>query len=116
MNFEEYLKQKHLEDCNQIGRIMTESEWVSDVLNTKLPEGDGLAYVSVNQWMNGGRNPDAKNIVKLYKVFGADVLPFVGFKFPGGLGDVIAAWDELPEEEKKEIHDIVKKDKKTLQY
>ena len=111
MDFEKFLKLKHLEDCNRLGRILTESEWVSNVLNDGLPKGDGLAYVSVNQWMNGGRSPDGKNIVKLFKVFGAEVLPFVGIQFHGELGDIIANWDSVPEEEKKEIHDIIKKNK-----
>ena len=107
MNFEEYLKLKHLEDCNRLGRILTESEWVKDVLNIKLPEGDGLAYVSVNQWMNGGRNPDGKNFFKLFNVFGPEVLPVLGFELPPDLAKVISRWDKIPREKQKEILQIL---------
>ena len=111
MNFEEYLKLKHLEDCNRLGRILTESEWVKDVLNTKLPEGGGLAYVSVNQWMNGGRSPEAKNIVRLIKVFGPEVMPYVGIYLPADLSRLVRDWDKLNEDDKQQIMAIANLDK-----
>lgn len=106
----QYLHGKHLQYCNEKGRIVNESEWVLDVLNRELPPGDKLSNGSVNQWMNGGRNPDAKNVVRLIHVFGPEVMPYLGIKFAGELGDVVAKWDDLSEEEKTTIHNIAMKD------
>ncbi len=106
--FAEYLHKKHWEYCEERRRTVTASEWVRE-LNTKLPEGDGLSNGTVNQWMISGRNPDGKNVIKLIKVFGLEVLPYLGVKNYGDLADVVAIWDLLPEEEKEAIHTIVKK-------
>jgi hypothetical protein len=117
MNLASYLKTKHLEYCNEIGDIVYESDWIKNVLNPKLSPGDKFSVASFNQWMNDDRNPDGKNIVRLITVFGLEVLPYLGAKDYGDLADVISNWDSLSEEEKEEIHDIVKKHqpKATLQ-
>lgn len=111
MNLAGYLQSKQLEHINKIGRVMTESEWVKTVLNPRLTKGDRLSYASVNQWMNDDRSPDSRNIIRLIQVFGPEVMPYLGIKFSSDLYLVIATWDSLPEEEKKKIHDIIKKSK-----
>ena len=115
MNLASYLKSKHLKYCNEIGDIVYESDWIKNVLNTKLPQGDKFSVASFNQWMNDDRSPDGKNIVRLITVFGFGVLPYLGVKHYDDLGDVVDIWEELPEEKKKEIHDIAKKNSKALQ-
>ena len=104
---EQYLHAKHLEYCNRKGRIVNESEWVLDVLNSELPPGDKLSNGSVNQWMNGGRSPDQKNVIRLIRVFGPEVMPILGINISGELGYVLECWGDLSDEEKTEIHDIV---------
>ncbi len=106
--FAEYLHKKHWEYCEELGRVVTASEWVRE-LNTKLSRDDRLSNGTVNQWMISGRNPDGKNIIRLIKVFGLEVLPYLGVKDYRDLADVVAMWDSLPEEEKEAIHTIVKK-------
>lgn len=108
----EYLHAKHLEYCNRQGRIIAESEWVMDVLNRDLPPSDKLSNGSVNQWMNGGRNPDSKNVYRLFQVFGPEIMPILGFDFTGLLGDIINDWDILPLEMQQEFHDKIKEYKK----
>ncbi|KKK90214.1 hypothetical protein LCGC14_2725310 [marine sediment metagenome] len=115
MNLASYLKSKHLEYCNEIGDIVYESDWIKNVLNLRLPQGDKFSVASFNQWMNDDRSPDGKNIVRLITVFGFGVLPYLGVKHHGDLGDVVTTWDSLPEEEKKEIHGIIKKNSTALQ-
>jgi hypothetical protein len=110
MNLAEYLKSKHLEYCNQVGDIVYESDWIKNELNTQLPEGDKISVASFNQWINGDRSPDSKNIVRLIKVFGPEVMPYLGITFYGGLGEIVSSWDNLTEEDKNEIHKIVSKD------
>jgi hypothetical protein len=98
---------KHLEYCNQKGRIITESEWVLDVLNAKLPPGDKLSNGTVNQWMNGGRQPDSHNIVRLIQVFGPEVMPHVGIPVRADLIRLMSVWDDLSEEERQKINDMI---------
>ena len=115
MNLAGYLHTKQLNHINKIGRVISESEWVKTVLNPELSGGDRLSYASVNQWMNNDRSPDSKNIIRLIQIFGPEVMPYLGIEFHGGLHDVVTTWDSLPEEEKKEIHDIIKKNSTALQ-
>ena len=107
MYLEDYLKKKHLDYCISENEMISESDWVNDVLNKDLPRNDQLSYPSVNQWMNGGRSPDSKNISRLIEVFGPEVMPILGIKISGELGYVLECWGDLSEEEKTEIHDIV---------
>lgn len=95
--------------CYSRNEMVSESDWVNDVLNEGMPRDDRLSYPSVNQWMNGGRQPDSKNIVRLIQVFGPEVMPVLGIKFHGELGDVVNSWDSLSEEEKEEVYKIVSK-------
>ena len=111
MDLQDYLKSKHLEYINSIHEVINESDWVNDVLNQGLPRTDRLSYPSVNHWMNGGRYPDATNIIKLIKIFGPGILPYVGIKFTDGLNDVVTGWESLPLEIQQEIHGMVKKNK-----
>lgn len=116
--FASYLHLKHMEYCNKKGRIFTASEWVLDVLNSRLPPGDGLSNGPVNQWMNGGRNPDSKNIIRLIRVFGSEVMPYLGISIAGELGFLLECWDDLSEEDRMVIQDIIKRNcpkYKTLQ-
>ena len=107
MGFEVFLRRKHLEDCTRLGRILTESEWVSQVLNNGLPKSQGLAYVSVNQWMHGDRNPDGKNIIKLIRIFGPEIMPYLGIDLPHDLAVVLGRWNKMSPEKRKEIVQIV---------
>ncbi len=109
MDLQDYLKSKHLEYINSIHEVINESDWVNDVLNQGLPRADRLSYPSVNHWMNGGRYPDATNIIKLIKIFGPGILPYVDIRFADMLNDVVIGWESLPEEVQIEIHDIVKR-------
>lgn len=109
MNLAEYLKSKHLEYCNEIGDIVYESDWIKNVLNPKLPAGDKLSIASFNQWMNGDRTPDARNIIRLVSVFGPEVMPHVGIRFPEDLEKLVVDWDKLPQEAKRQIGEIVRK-------
>jgi len=111
MDFQDYLKKKHLEYCNSVGEIITERDWVNDVLNRDLPRGDGLSYPSVNQWMNGGRNPDFKNVVRLIQVFGPEIMPFVGIYLPDDLASLVSDWHNIPDETKKEMLKIAEENK-----
>ncbi len=106
--FAEYLHKKHWEYCEELGRVVTASEWVRE-LNTKLSKNGQLSNGTVNQWMISGRSPDGKNIIRLIKVFGLEVLPYLGAKDYRDLADVVNIWDSLPEEEKEAIHAIVKR-------
>ncbi len=112
MEFDAYLRKKHMEDCQRLGRILTESEWVSLVLNDGLPRGQGLAYVSVNQWMHGDRNPDGKNIIKLIRIFGPEIMPHLGIDLPYDLAVVLGRWNKMSPEKRKEIVQIVDGDEK----
>ena len=107
MNLAGYLKSKHLEYCNKVGDIVYESDWIKNVLNPRLLEGDKISVASFNQWMNGDRSPDSKNIVRLIQVFGPEVMPYVGIKFPAGLDIVVTGWESLTEEQKEAINGIV---------
>jgi len=111
MNLAEYLTAKHLEYCNQAGRIVNESEWVKDVLNQTLPSNDKLSYASVNQWMNNDRTPDAKNIIRLVSVFGPEIMPYVGINIEPDLMKLIRDWDYLPLEAKQQIAEIIQEHK-----
>ena len=106
---DEFLKRKHLEHCLEKGVVLNESEWVKEVLNANLPRNDKLAYPSVNQWMNGDRLPDAKNIMRLYKVFGPEIMPYVGIELPPDLARLVKDWDTLPEDTKDRIVELAKK-------
>jgi hypothetical protein len=114
MYLEDYLKRKHMEYCYQRGEMVSESDWVREVLNKDLPREDRLSYPSVNHWMNGGRFPDSTNIVRLIKVFGPSVLPCLGIEFAGKLAGVVNSWDRLPEESKQAIAEIVEKENAEL--
>jgi len=107
---DKYLQKKHLDYCMEAGEVLTESEWVK-VLNKKLPKNDKLAYPSVNQWMNGDRMPDKNNIIRLIKVFGTEVLPYVGIDLSADLLRLVRDWDQLPEDTKEQIVEIVKDSK-----
>jgi len=107
---DKYLQKKHLEYCMEVGEVLTESEWVK-VLNEKLPKNDKLAYPSVNQWMNGDRTPDANNIIRLIKVFGSEVMPYIGIDLPADLARLVRDWDQLPEDIKDQIVEIAKDSK-----
>lgn len=109
MDLQDYLKSKHLEYINSIHEVVSESDWVNDVLNQGLSRADSLSYPSVNHWMNGGRYPDATNIIKLIKIFGPEVLPYVGIKFADELNFVVTGWGSLPVEVQQEIYDTVKR-------
>ncbi len=106
MELSDYLKQEYLQYCVQVGGVIPETEWVSQVLNAELPPGDKLAYPSVNQWMKGTRGPDAKNIVRLIQVFGPEVIPYVGISLPGDLALLVRDWDKLDEDTKQKILEI----------
>ena len=108
----EYLHAKHWEYCNKKGRKVNENEWVMDVLNSKLGPGDKLSSGSVNQWMNGGRSPDATNVNRLYKVFGAEVMPYLGIEFSPELANFINRWPDLSPEKRKEIMQILENTEK----
>ncbi len=95
----------------EVGGVIPETEWVSQVLNAELPPGNKLAYPSVNQWMKGTRGPDAQNIIRLIQVFGPEVIPYVGIKLPADLARLVRDWDKLTEEAKKEIAAIAEKGK-----
>jgi len=106
----EFLHTKHLQYCNEKGRIITESEWVLEVLNKDLAPGNKLSNGSVNQWMNGGRNPDSRNIVRLIEVFGPEVMPYVGIRLPPDLSRCLRAWGNLSDDTKAEINELMDKD------
>jgi hypothetical protein len=110
MSLAEYLKMKQLEHCNKVGHIVTEADWVKNVLNSKLSEGDKLSYASVNQWMNGDRSPDAKNVMRLIRVFGPEVMPYIGIKLAPDLANLMRDWDRLSDEGRKGIMDIYRKE------
>lgn len=105
---DKYLKKKHLEDCLEMGLVLNESEWVKEVLNKRLPPGEKLAYPSVNQWMNGDRPPDVNNIKKLIKVFGPEIIPYVGIELPADLARLVQDWDHLPDNIQEEITNLAK--------
>ena len=107
---DKYLQKKHLDYCLEVGEVLTESEWVK-VLNKKLPSNDKLAYPSVNQWMNGDRTPDANNIIRLIKVFGSEVMPYIGIDLPADLARLVRDWDQLDESTKDQIIEIAKDNK-----
>jgi hypothetical protein len=104
---QDYLKKKHMDYCYSKNEMISESDWVNEVLNRDMPREDRLSYPSVNQWMNGGRFPDSKNIVRLIQVFGPEVMPYLGIKFSGELGVVVDAWYDLTEEDRNKIYEIV---------
>ena len=106
----EYLRKKHLDYCIEHGEVLTEREWVN-ILNEGIPKGDKLAYPSMNQWMNGERMPDITNIVRLIKIFGNEIIPFVGIDFPADLARLLQDWDQLPDATKNKIVEIAKENK-----
>jgi hypothetical protein len=103
----EFLRAKHFEYCQQKNRMVSEGEWVNEVLNRKLPAGDKLSSGTVNLWMTDNRMPDARNIARLYRAFGAEVLPYIGLEIPGDLLRLMRDWDHLPSQAQAQIKDII---------
>jgi hypothetical protein len=114
MDLSTYLKMKHLEYCNEVGDIVYESDWIKQELNPKLPGGDKFSVASFNQWINGDRNPDGKNIVRLIQAFGPEVLPYLGATFPPDLQKVVSRWDDISSDARVEILAIVNKPSQEL--
>jgi hypothetical protein len=98
-----------MEYCQRKGRIMSVQDWVLDDLNPKLPGGDKFSVGSVSHWLHGGRNPDGKNISRMVSAFGPEVMPYLGIKMPADLEKVIGRWDEVAEEDRQVIMDIIDK-------
>lgn len=107
MYLEDYLKKEYMEYCYSNNEVIGESAWVNEVLNNGLPRDDQLSYPSVNQWMNGGREPDLKNAIRLISVFGPEIVPHLGIKFPPDLEKVMERWDKTPPKKRKEILQIL---------
>jgi hypothetical protein len=107
MELSSYLKTKHLEYCNEVGDIVYESDWIKQELNPRLPAGDKFSVASFNQWINGDRNPDGKNIMRLIQAFGPEVLPYLGADFPKDLEKVVLRWNDTPEDAKQAIVNII---------
>jgi hypothetical protein len=102
-----YLQHKHMEYCQQKGRIYSNHEWVQNELNPKLPPGDRISIGTMNHWINGGRDPDGRNISRLITVFGPEVMPYLNIKLDPELMKVVIRWDKMSEEGRQSIINIV---------
>lgn len=109
MYLEDFLKKKHMDYCHKHNEWIAEAEWVK-TLNKGLPRDNRLSYPSVNAWMNGERNPDHGNSIRLIEVFGYEVLPILGIYLKGDLADVVSEWENLTEDEKEQIRNIIRKE------
>jgi hypothetical protein len=111
MDLSSYLKSKHLEHINKVGDIVYESDWIKYELNPRLPRGEKFSPVSFNQWMNGDRQPDGKNIDRLITVFGFEVLPYVSStKIDPALLKLADRWPDMSQEARDKIVEIAFKE------
>lgn len=107
----EFLRAEHLAYCHKIGRVVNEVDWVRDELNPRLQKGDQLAYPSINSWMNEMRLPDARNWLRLIKVFGPQVITYMGVEFQHDLELVIRDWPDISSETRTKIVELVRASK-----
>ncbi len=105
-----------MEYCYTHKEMISEKEWINDLLNSHLSQGEKLRYPSMNQWMNNERLPDVRNMVKLMKVFGPDVLLHLSVDFPKDLAAVISRWNITSDDDKERIVQIVSKNSPELDY
>ncbi len=109
MELGDYLKEQHMDYCYTHKEMISEKEWINEVLNSQLSQGEKLRYPSMNQWMNNERLPDVRNMVKLLKVFGPEVLLHLSVEFPRDLAAVIGRWNTTSDDDKERILEIVSK-------
>ena len=114
MELGDYLKEQHMDYCYTHKEMISEKAWVNDVLNPQLPASEKLRYPSINQWMNNERLPDVRNMVKLLKVFGPEVLLHLSIDFPPDLAKVIGRWKYKTTEQKQAIAEIMDSDEPAL--
>lgn len=97
IDFRQYLELKFLEWQQKSGGRKTVKQFAEYI---------GVGQTTVSGWWNEGRKPEGDNVMKLARLFGADVYDILGLPRPEeNLTYIQNHWDQLSPRERKAIRD-----------